>query len=245
MVDLTRTRHCSPAKQAGDLDVAGPAWLRSYPDRGGPVHQKRRENLMRRASTCLAVLGFALLALPGVASAAPTVTLKAKPSDPEVQRGLLPGTGNIYGAGAAAAGRIHDHRDRIRRRILRRRPSRSADRGHFFLPKGSKLHTKRLQDLPGKDAGSRKGARKVPEGLGRESHQLEGPSLGPLLGRRFLRQTGGSKRKSKCSRSSCRSGLEFLIFGHHPATFEIRPPATTSTSTAPAASAPSSSPKCR
>ncbi len=29
----------------------------------------RRENLMRRASTCLAVLGLALLALPGVASA--------------------------------------------------------------------------------------------------------------------------------------------------------------------------------
>jgi hypothetical protein len=27
-----------------DLDVAGPAWLRSYPDRGGPVHQMRREN---------------------------------------------------------------------------------------------------------------------------------------------------------------------------------------------------------
>jgi len=29
---------------AEDLDVAGPAWLRSYPDRGGSVHQMRREN---------------------------------------------------------------------------------------------------------------------------------------------------------------------------------------------------------
>ncbi len=30
-----------PREAAGDLDVAGPAWLRSYPDRGGPVHQTR------------------------------------------------------------------------------------------------------------------------------------------------------------------------------------------------------------
>ena len=33
---------------------------------------------MRRASTCLALLGLAVLGLPAVASAAPTVTLKAK-----------------------------------------------------------------------------------------------------------------------------------------------------------------------
>jgi hypothetical protein len=30
-----------PGSQSGDLDDAGPAWLRSYPDRGGPVHHKR------------------------------------------------------------------------------------------------------------------------------------------------------------------------------------------------------------
>jgi hypothetical protein len=82
---------------AADLDDAGPAWLRSYPDRGGPVHQNEGENLMRRASTCLAVLGLALLALPGVASAVPTVKFKAEAVP-------IPGykdTGNILGAGAA------------------------------------------------------------------------------------------------------------------------------------------------
>jgi hypothetical protein len=52
---------------------------------------------MRRASTCLAVLGLAVLGLTGVASAAPTVTMVAKAVP-------VPGfahTGNILGAGAA------------------------------------------------------------------------------------------------------------------------------------------------
>jgi len=52
---------------------------------------------MRRASTCVAVLGLALLALPGVASAAPTVTFKAV----AVPISGYPDTGNILGAGAA------------------------------------------------------------------------------------------------------------------------------------------------
>lgn len=53
---------------------------------------------MRRASTCLAVLGIAGFALTGVASAAPTVTAKAA----AVPIAGFPHTGNIYGAGAAA-----------------------------------------------------------------------------------------------------------------------------------------------
>jgi hypothetical protein len=57
----------------------------------------RGENLMRRASTCLALLGLAALGLPAVASAAPTVTLFAK----AVPISGFPGTGNILGAGAA------------------------------------------------------------------------------------------------------------------------------------------------
>jgi hypothetical protein len=57
----------------------------------------RGENLMRRASTCLALLGLAVLGLPAVASAAPTVTLVAK----AVPISGFPGTGNILGAGAA------------------------------------------------------------------------------------------------------------------------------------------------
>ncbi len=54
-------------------------------------------DLMRRASTCLAVLGLALLALPGVASATPTVKFKAE----AVPIPGYKGTGNILGAGAA------------------------------------------------------------------------------------------------------------------------------------------------
>ncbi|MGH2864912.1 MAG: hypothetical protein ACRDJX_06640 [Solirubrobacteraceae bacterium] len=52
---------------------------------------------MRRASTCLAVLGLAALALAGTASAAPTVTFKAK----AVPIAGYPNTGNILGHGAA------------------------------------------------------------------------------------------------------------------------------------------------
>jgi hypothetical protein len=52
---------------------------------------------MRRASTCLALLGLAVLGLPAAASAAPTVTLIAK----AVPIPGFPHTGNILGAGAA------------------------------------------------------------------------------------------------------------------------------------------------
>lgn len=51
---------------------------------------------MRRASTCLAVIGLAVLAFSSVASAAPTVTFKAK----AVPIPGFPHTGNILGAGA-------------------------------------------------------------------------------------------------------------------------------------------------
>jgi hypothetical protein len=52
--------------------------------------------MMRRASTCLAVLGLALLVLPGVASATPTVKLRGE----AVPIPGFPNTGNILGAGA-------------------------------------------------------------------------------------------------------------------------------------------------
>ncbi len=53
---------------------------------------------MRRASTCLAVLGLALLSVPAAASAAPTVTYKVT----AIPIPGYPHTGNIAGAGAAA-----------------------------------------------------------------------------------------------------------------------------------------------
>ncbi len=52
---------------------------------------------MRRASTCLAVLGLAALSLPAAAAAAPTVTFKAT----AIPIPGFKGTGNILGAGAA------------------------------------------------------------------------------------------------------------------------------------------------
>jgi hypothetical protein len=51
---------------------------------------------MRRASTCVAVLGLALLALPGVALATPTIAFKLQ----AVPIPGFPHTGNILGAGA-------------------------------------------------------------------------------------------------------------------------------------------------
>src|SRR5258707_9933952 len=60
---------------------------------------------MRKASSCLAVLGLAALALalPGAASATPTVTFKAK----AVPIAGFPHTGNIFGAGAAVESEFH------------------------------------------------------------------------------------------------------------------------------------------
>jgi hypothetical protein len=52
---------------------------------------------MRRASTCLALLGLAVLGLPAVASATPTITFKAV----AIPIPGFPHTGNILGAGAA------------------------------------------------------------------------------------------------------------------------------------------------
>jgi hypothetical protein len=53
--------------------------------------------MMRRASTCLALLGLAVLSVPAAASAAPTLGLEAKP----IQIPGFPGTGDKLGAGAA------------------------------------------------------------------------------------------------------------------------------------------------
>jgi hypothetical protein len=52
---------------------------------------------MRRASTCLALIGLAVLGLSATASAAPTITMKAR----AVPIAGFPHTGNILGAGAA------------------------------------------------------------------------------------------------------------------------------------------------
>jgi len=86
---------------------------------------------MRRASTCLALLGLAVLGLPAVASATPTVTLKAV----AIPIPGFPHTGNILGAGAALETEFKIH-------------GTEYDEGHpppligvnVDFPTGSKLH---------------------------------------------------------------------------------------------------------
>jgi len=56
--------------------------------------------VLRRASTCLAVLCLAVLGLSATASAAPTVTFKTK----ALPIPGFPGTGDILGAGAVIQG---------------------------------------------------------------------------------------------------------------------------------------------
>jgi hypothetical protein len=91
----------------------------------------RGENLMRRASTCLALLGLAVLGLPAVASAAPTVTLVAK----AVPIAGFPGTGNILGAGAAVEAKYTIKGTESTGGV----PSQITG-VNFYLPAGSKIN---------------------------------------------------------------------------------------------------------
>lgn len=87
---------------------------------------------MRRASTCLALLGIAVLGLPAVATAAPAVTLKFK----AVPIPGFPGTGNILGAGAAGEANFTIKGTESTGGV----PSQLTG-VNFYLPKGVKLTT--------------------------------------------------------------------------------------------------------
>jgi hypothetical protein len=96
---------------------------------------------MRRASTCLALLGLAVLGLPAAATAAPEVTLKFK----AVPIPGFPGTGNHLGAGAAGEANFkiigHEATGGV--------PSQLTG-VNFFLPKGVKLTTTGFVTCPEK-----------------------------------------------------------------------------------------------
>lgn len=93
---------------------------------------------MRRASIYLAVLGLAALALPGVASAAPTVTIKVK----VVPIPGFPGTGYILGAGAAEKFEFS-----IAGTEYSGFPAPLIG-VNVFLPKGTKLHPEGFPTCP-------------------------------------------------------------------------------------------------
>ena len=143
---------------------------------------------MRRASTCLALLGLAVLGLPAAASAAPTVTLKGgSRADPG-----LPGHRQHPRRGRRARSRIHDLGHRIRRLPVAAdraststcRPARSSTR------RGSpRAHRPRLET-------TRAGA--VPEEVARrpEGHRQR---------RREPRHRTRQRERCRCRRSSLRA----------------------------------------
>ncbi len=110
---------------------------------------------MRRASTCLAVLGLALLALAGTASAAPTVTFKAK----AVPIPGFPHTGNIFGAGAAVEAEFHISGTEYGGY------SAAADRGQRLPAQGREDPPVRLPHLPHRDDPDAARTGQVPEAV--------------------------------------------------------------------------------
>jgi hypothetical protein len=94
---------------------------------------------MRRASTCLALLGIAVVGLSASASAAPTVTFKAK----AVPLKGFPGTGNILGAGAAVQAEYT-----ITGTEFPGGFPAPLTGVNFYLPAGSKLHPQGFVTCP-------------------------------------------------------------------------------------------------
>jgi len=163
----------------------------------------RERNLMRRASTCLAVIGLALLALTGVASAAPTVTFKAK----AVPIPGFPHTGNILGAGAAIEAEYN-----ITGTEYEGSPPPIIG-VNFYLPQGAKLHP----------AGFPTCANTVLEQVG-PSGCPKGSAAGPIGKVVGFVSFGGERVIENAELSSFYApggGLSFFTDGHSPVSLEI------------------------
>jgi hypothetical protein len=160
---------------------------------------------MRKASTCVAVLGLALLALTGTASAAPTVTLKAE----AVPIKGFPHTGNIYGAGAAVKALIT-----ISGKEYGGFPPPLIG-VNFFLPKFTKLHTTGFPTCPV--------ANLEPSGSG-PSACPKGSAAGPVgralgvvaFGKEIVPEETTIESFYKPG-----GGIEFFTSGHSPVSLEI------------------------
>jgi hypothetical protein len=157
---------------------------------------------MRRASICLAVLGLAVLALPGVASAKPTVTFKAT----AVPITGYKGTGNILGAGAALESEFKIS---------------GTEYGGFpapligvnvSLPTGSKLHTSGFPTCPL--------ATLEHEGAIACKKAEAGP-VGRALGVVAFGETRVPEETEIFSFYAPGGGFEFLADGHDPVELEI------------------------
>jgi hypothetical protein len=164
--------------------------------------------LMRRASTCLAVLALAALAAPSFASAAPTVTLKAIAVPiPKSGGGTYPGTGNIYSAGAAVEAEFHIN---------------GTEYGgfpppligvNFYLPTGSKLHPAGFTSCS-TSALEQTGPSACPK------KSAAGP-VGKVIGIVAFGKERVEEEAELSSFFAPGGGLQFFTFGHSPVLLEI------------------------
>jgi hypothetical protein len=100
---------------------------------------------MRRASTCLALLGLAVLGLPTVASAEPTASIKVFKAKavpiPKPGGGTYPKTGNILGAGAAVEAEYEFEGSGYGETAANPKGGIPPISGvNFYFPAGTKLH---------------------------------------------------------------------------------------------------------
>jgi hypothetical protein len=164
---------------------------------------EERKYLMRKASTCLAALGLALLALPGVASATPTLKFKAE----AVPIPGFPHTGNILGAGT-------DLQTEYTIEGTEYFGSPPPIIGvNFYLPKGATLHPNGFPTCP-EEVIQRTGPGACPKG------SSAGP-IGQVLGYVTF---GGERVEETTELFSFfkpGGGIEFFAFGHTPTVIEI------------------------
>jgi hypothetical protein len=159
---------------------------------------------MRRATTCLAVMGLALLALAGTASATPTVTLKAK----AVPISGFPHTGHL-GKGSAVQAEY---------------TISGTEYGGFpppligvtfYLPKGVTLHTAGFPTCPVSNLEpSGQGPSACPKG------SAAGP-VGKVLGEVAFGKEVVPEEATLESFYAPGGGLEFFTAGHSPVSLEI------------------------
>jgi hypothetical protein len=162
---------------------------------------------MRRASCCLAVLGLAILALalPGAASATPTVKFKAK----AVPIPGFPHTGNIFGAGAAVEAEYE-----ISGTEYGGFPP-PLEHVNFYLPAGTKLHQTGFPTCPVSVL--------EPSGAG-PSHCPKGSQAGPVGSGEGFVAFGKEVVPEKVTIQGFYApggGLTFFTFGHEPVLLEI------------------------
>lgn len=180
--------------------------------------------MMRRASMCLALLGVAVLGIPAVASAAPTVTFKARivpiPKNLSKKGGpTWPKTGSILGAPAALEGSFtikgseypaeSEGWEKGTQLNVGPPPLRLVT---VYLPKGTKISTKGFKTCP----------------LSKFEEHLEPPcpkgSLasppGEANGRVFLGKSPVAEKVKVQAYFSPGGGLTFWIEGRTPAVIE-------------------------